>query len=132
MPSPSTTWRPRPPSYTLAADAEAGVIILIGAQSYAGRDGDLLLAAVVAAAARSEARACIELDHCDSVGLIESALAAGAGAVMADGSALPYEHNVAFIIRAVQLAASSGASVEAELGAIRRTRMSRRRLPPAP
>jgi ketose-bisphosphate aldolase len=102
-----------------AVAANAGVIILIGSRSYAGRDGDLLLAAVVTAAARSEARACIQLDHCDSIELIESALTAGAGAVMADGSGLPYEQNVAFVTRAVELAGDSGASVEAELGAIR-------------
>lgn len=101
-----------------AAATRAAVIILIGSRSYAGRDGDLLLAAVLAAAARSKARACVQMDHCDDIVAVESAFDAGAGAVMADGSALPYEQNVAFVTNAVGLADSRGASVEAELGAI--------------
>lgn len=101
-----------------AAAAEAGVIILIGSRSYTQRDGALLMAAVLAAAERSEARACVQLDHCTDIGVIDSALAAGAGAVMADGSALGYEENVAFVNLAVEIARRYGAAVEAELGAI--------------
>jgi len=101
-----------------AAAAGTGVIILIGVRSYMDSDGTLLLAAVLAAAERAEARVCVQLDHCDDIALIESALAAGAGAVMADGSALSYEENVVFVKRAVELARRHGASVEAELGSV--------------
>jgi tagatose 1,6-diphosphate aldolase GatY/KbaY len=48
--------------------------------------------------------------------VIESALEAGAGAMMADGSELPYEENAAFVERAAGLARTYGAGVEAELG----------------
>lgn len=78
----------------------------------------MLLSAVLAAAERSEARACVQLDHCDDITVIESALEAGAGAVMADGSALAYEENLAFVGRAVEIGREHGASVEAELGGI--------------
>lgn len=100
------------------AQLGAGGIILVGAQSYAGRDGPLLLAALLAAAARSDARVCVQLDHCDDLGLIETALDAGAGAVMADAAALAYDSSVEFVARAVELARGYGAGVEAELGSI--------------
>ena len=50
--------------------------------------------------------------------MIEAALDAGAGAVMADGSALPYAANVEFVRRAADLAHARGAAVECELGGI--------------
>ena len=101
-----------------AATAGAGVILLIGARSHALRDGGLLLAGLLAAAERAEARACVQLDHCADLAVIESVLSAGAGAVMADGSALAYEDNVAFVRRAVEAARRHDAAVEAELGGI--------------
>jgi tagatose 1,6-diphosphate aldolase GatY/KbaY len=101
-----------------AADAGVGVVLLVSGQSYGERDGALLLAALLAAADRSPARACVQLDHCGDEIAIESALSAGVGAVMADGSSLPYEENIAFVRRAVELARGHKASVEAELGAI--------------
>ena len=99
-----------------AAGAGTGAILLIGGRSYTDPDGGLLLAALVAAARTSEARACVQLDHCADLAVIESALDAGAGAVMADGSELPYEENAAFVERAAELAQRHGAGVEAELG----------------
>ena len=50
--------------------------------------------------------------------LIEAAFEAGAGAALADGSALPFEQNVELVARAVELARGVGAAVEAELGGI--------------
>jgi ketose-bisphosphate aldolase len=101
-----------------AAGAGAGVILLIGGRSYRERDGDLLLAALIAVAARADARACVQLDHCGDLEVMASALEAGAGALLADGSALPFERNVELVAAAARLARSRGASVEAELGGI--------------
>jgi ketose-bisphosphate aldolase len=101
-----------------AAAARAGVILLIGSRSYTSAGGDLLLAALLAAARRAEAAACVQLDHCADLAVISAALEAGAGAVMADGSAFPFERNAAFVAGAVELAREHGASVEAELGGI--------------
>jgi ketose-bisphosphate aldolase len=101
-----------------AAAARAGVILLIGGRSFTAAGGDLLLASLLAAARRAAAAACVQLDHCDDLAVIEAALEAGAGAVMADGSALAYEQNAQFVTRAVELARGQGASVEAELGGI--------------
>lgn len=99
-----------------AAEADAGAIILIASSSYAGPTGRPLLAALLAAAEQAPARICIQLDHCGDLALIESALVAGAGAVMADAARLGYEANVEFVARAVELARGHGAGVEAELG----------------
>ena len=99
-----------------AIEAGTGVILLIGGRSYTDPGGALLMAALVAAARAAEARACVQLDHCADLAVIESALEAGAGAVMADGSELPYDENAAFVERAAELARRHGAGVEAELG----------------
>ena len=70
-----------------AAEArDAGVVILVSEKSFAGADGPRLLSALVAVAERSEASACVQLDHASDLGLIESAFSFGAGAVLADGS----------------------------------------------
>ena len=101
-----------------AAARGQGVILLIGGKVFAERHGGLLLQALVAAAAAADAEACVQLDHCDDLGVIAAALAQGAGAVMADGSARPYADNVAFVRAAVELAHALGAGVECELGGI--------------
>ena len=49
--------------------------------------------------------------------MIETALAAGVGAVLADGSRLPTDENAALVRRAVE-AAAPGFGIEAELGRI--------------
>lgn len=95
-----------------------GVILLIGGRSFTDPHGRLLLAALLAVADASDTRACVQLDHCDDLAVIEAALDQGAGAVMADGSARPYDENVAFVRRATELAAVRGAGVECELGGI--------------
>ena len=60
---------------------------------------------------------CVQFDHATSLELIGDALASGAvGAVLADGSRLPYGDNVAFVSAARDLAGSHGAEIEVELG----------------
>lgn len=105
---------------TLAAAArcDAGVVLLISRDAFAASGGEELLAAVRAAAERSPARACIQLDHVADLGLIGRAFELGAGAVMADGSKLPFEENVALVTAAAELAHQRGGAVEAELGHI--------------
>jgi tagatose 1,6-diphosphate aldolase GatY/KbaY len=97
-----------------AEDEGAPVILLVGEASYAAPGGRLLLAALRAAAERAPAPACVQLDHVADPATIASAFEDGAGAVMADGSRLPFAENVALVQTAVELA--RGAGVEAELG----------------
>jgi len=63
----------------------------------------------------------LHLDHCDDFGLIMDAIEAGFTSVMADGSALPYEENVAFTKKVVEVAKHFDVDVEGELGHVGRT-----------
>lgn len=63
---------------------------------------------------------CVHLDHGEDLAYLEKALKLGFTSVMYDGSQLPYEQNLTNTQAAVQLAASFGASVEAELGSMGR------------
>jgi tagatose 1,6-diphosphate aldolase GatY/KbaY len=101
-----------------AAEGErAPVILLVSEASYSAPEGPLLLAALAAAAERSTASACVQLDHTADPVLIAQALADGAGAVMADGSRLPYAANTE-LVREVRTLATGTTGVEAELGHI--------------
>lgn len=99
-----------------AAGRDVGVVLLISRDAFAAEGGDELLAGVRAAAERSPARACVQLDHVSDLELIAAAFELGAGAVMADGSQSPFEENVALVQEAKQCADRFGAAVEAELG----------------
>lgn len=61
---------------------------------------------------------CVHLDHCEHLDYMRRALALGFTGVMYDGSALPYEENVANTKAAVAIAHARGASVEGELGTL--------------
>ncbi|MBB5182786.1 class II fructose-bisphosphate aldolase [Catenisphaera adipataccumulans] len=58
----------------------------------------------------------VHLDHGVNISYIEKALKMGFTSVMFDGSALPYEENVAKTKEAVKLARAYHASIEAEIG----------------
>jgi ketose-bisphosphate aldolase len=99
-----------------AARRDVGVVLLISREAFAAEGGEQLLAGVRAAAERSPARACVQLDHVSDLELIAAAFELGAGAVMADGSRSPFDENVALVQEARRLADGSGGAVEAELG----------------
>ena len=61
---------------------------------------------------------CVHLDHGENLAYLAKALNLGFTSVMFDGSALPYEENVANTKIAVRLAHEKGASVEAEIGVL--------------
>ncbi|HET9241969.1 MAG TPA: class II fructose-bisphosphate aldolase [Gaiella sp.] len=95
------------------------VLLLVSEASVRSRDGRLLLPALAAVANTATVPVCVQLDHATSLDVIGSALDTGAiGAVLADGSRLPYDENVAFVERVGALAASHGAELEVELGHI--------------
>lgn len=60
----------------------------------------------------------VHLDHGTDLAYIHRALDLGFTSVMYDGSNLPYEENLANTCVAVELAARTGASVEAEIGSM--------------
>jgi tagatose 1,6-diphosphate aldolase GatY/KbaY len=101
-----------------AARDDRAVIILVSPGSVRGERGEAFLAALLAYAERAPARSCVQVDHVEDLQLIERVLELGAGAVMADGSRLPLDENIALVRTAVGLAAGTGAAVEAELGRV--------------
>lgn len=101
-----------------ADELGVGVVLLIAQKAFRARSGPALLVALRAAAEVSKAPACVQLDHTDDLDQIRAAFDLGAGAVMADGSRLPLDDNVAFVRDAAAIATAHGGSVEAELGRI--------------
>jgi tagatose 1,6-diphosphate aldolase GatY/KbaY len=98
-----------------AAEARGDpVLLLVAEASFRLPSGRLLLPALLAVADAARIPACVQLDHVDDSELIDAALTAGAGAVMADGSKLPAADNASFV--AAIRARAGGAGVEAELG----------------
>jgi ketose-bisphosphate aldolase len=92
------------------------VILLVAEASFRAEPGRLLLAALLGVADEARVPACVQLDHVDDLALVDRALAAGVGAVMADGSKLRDEENAALVAAAKRRAGD--AAIEAELGHI--------------
>ena len=67
---------------------------------------------------RARVPVCVHLDHGTSLDYLNRALKLGFTSIMFDGSGLSYEENCASTCVAVELAARTGASVEAEIGVI--------------
>lgn len=105
-------------SGVLAAAEESGapVILLISREAFARDGGEQLVSALAGVADAARVPCCLQLDHVADLALMSRALELGCGALMADGSRLPLDENRELVARAVELAESHGAYVEAELG----------------
>ena len=102
-----------------AAEARAApVIVLVAPASFAAQGGERLLAAFRAAAERAGVPVLIQLDHAADRELITRAARAGVDAVMADGSRLPDEENLAFSSAVAEELRPLGVAIEAELGRV--------------
>ncbi len=99
-----------------AEERSDGVILLVSSQTFATRGGPTLVAALRTACERAAAPCCVQLDHAADLTMMERALEAGVGALMADGSRLPVNANAELVAEAVRIAKRTGAGVEAELG----------------
>lgn len=75
---------------------------------------------MVEQAKKASVPVCVHLDHGETLSYLQQALDIGFTSIMYDGSVLPYEENRGNTIKAVAMAAKTGASVEAELGAMGR------------
>lgn len=69
-------------------------------------------------AKKAKVPVCVHLDHGEHLAYVDKALNIGFTSVMYDGSALPYEENVANTKIVVKIAHEKGASVEAEIGTL--------------
>jgi tagatose 1,6-diphosphate aldolase GatY/KbaY len=101
-----------------AESRNAPAILLVSDASFRGVDGRLLVAGLLAAAEAATVPVCVQLDHATDPAVLRAALAAGLGAVMADGSRLPLAENAALVRDIVGDASPLGVGVEAELGHI--------------
>jgi tagatose 1,6-diphosphate aldolase GatY/KbaY len=100
-----------------AEDAGMGVILLVAPKTAATPNGLRLIAALRGLADAASVPVAIQLDHASDLDVMADAVAAGADSVLADGSSLPYEDNIALVVAARALL---GADVvlEAELGGL--------------
>lgn len=81
-------------------------------------DRDYLIALTKAAMEKHTVPIAFHLDHHEDVAAIKRTIAAGCRSVMIDASLLPFEQNVTTVKDIVDFAHVSGATVEAELGAL--------------
>lgn len=99
-----------------AAEAEHSPAMLQIHPAALRHGGAALIALCLQAAELASAPMSVHLDHCSDPAVIHSALAAGMNSIMADGSHLDYEDNVAFTRAMVERVHTAGGMVEAELG----------------
>lgn len=93
------------------------VILLLPPKAAEGNQGNQFIQALRQLADDSTTPVILQLDHAATLRSIESAVAAGVDAVLADGSALPAVDNAAFAAQARELI-GNGIVLEAELGAL--------------
>lgn len=96
----------------------APVILQAGSSTFAHAGREALAAMTLQAAASSPVPVGVHLDHAHDLDEIRWCAEAGYTSVMVDGSALPFEENVALTREAVRIGASNGVWVEGEIGAI--------------
>ncbi len=107
-----------------AAGEEGSPVILLASPNLRGQLGGFLTARMVQGAVerlRAEGlavEAALHLDHGKSYQQCVEAIEGGFSSVMIDGSALPFEENIALTRRVVEYAHRYDVTVEAELGAL--------------
>jgi len=79
---------------------------------------DIIGPIMVESARKAKIPVCVHLDHGETLDYLQKALDIGFTAIMYDGSTLSYEENLKNTKKAVEMAAKTGASVEAELGSM--------------
>jgi tagatose 1,6-diphosphate aldolase GatY/KbaY len=99
-----------------AAEANRSPVMLQLLPTALQHGGPALVALCLAAARNATVPMAVHLDHSASAEEIHTALSAGVPSVMADGSHLSYQDNIAFTRHMVTLAGTHQAAVEAELG----------------
>ena len=80
-----------------AEDAGRGVILLVAPKTAATSNGLRLIRALRGLADSAAVPVAVQLDHAADLQVMADAVAAGADSVLADGSSLPYEDNVALV-----------------------------------
>ncbi|MDR6414454.1 class II fructose-bisphosphate aldolase [Pseudarthrobacter sulfonivorans] len=100
-----------------AEDAGRGVILLVAPKTAATSNGLRLVAALRGLADAASVPVAVQLDHAADLKVMIDAVAAGADSVLADGSSLPYEDNIA-LVRDARAVLGADVVLEAELGGL--------------
>jgi fructose-bisphosphate aldolase class II len=100
------------------AKAQQPVIVAFGERYLENMDFVTVVGICRSVAANLDVDYAIHLDHCKSLDNVYRAIHAGFTSVMYDGSALPFEANLANTAAVVRVAHALGVSVEAELGSL--------------
>lgn len=100
-----------------AEEACRGVILLVAPKTAATPNGLRLVAALRGLADAAVVPVAVQLDHASDLKVMADAVAAGADSVLADGSSLPYEDNIALVVAARKLLGPD-VVLEAELGGL--------------
>lgn len=101
-----------------AEEKRAPVIIVYNEDITPDIPMDMAIPFLVRAAERASVPVATNLDHGRSLDHAARAIRLGVASVMYDGSALPYDENVAATRAVVRMAHAAGVDVEAELGSI--------------
>ncbi len=104
-----------------AEEARLGVILLVAPKTASTTNGLRLISALRGLADSASVPVSVQLDHASDLKVIRDSVAAGADAVLADGSSLPLEDNIA-LVREVRAALHADGRedvvIEAELGGL--------------
>ena len=100
-----------------AEEAGRGVILLVAPKTAATPNGLRLIGALRGLADAAAVPVTVQLDHAMDLQVMADAVAAGADSVLADGSSLPYEDNIA-LVQAARGLLGPDVVLEAELGGL--------------
>ncbi len=100
-----------------AEDAGHGVILLVAPKTAGTSNGLRLITALRGLADGASVPVAVQLDHASDLSVMADAVAAGADSILADGSCLPYEDNIA-LVRAARALLGADVVLEAELGGL--------------
>lgn len=104
---------------TAAAEARRAPLILVYNEDVTPKIRmELAIPMLAKAAEGTDVPVAVILDHGRDLDHVTRAIRLGCSSVMYDGSALPYEENVARTAEVVEVAHAAGVDVEAELGSI--------------
>jgi tagatose 1,6-diphosphate aldolase GatY/KbaY len=100
-----------------AEESGRGAILLVAPKTAATANGLRLIVALRGLADAAAVPVAVQLDHAADLKVMADAVAAGADSVLADGSSLPYEENIALVLAARALLGPD-VVLEAELGGL--------------
>lgn len=101
-----------------AEEAGAGVILLVAPKTIASAVGLRLVSALRGLADAAYVPVSVQLDHSSDIEAIRAGVAAGADAVLVDGSALDYEDNIRLVRSVRNAIPDPDVVLEAELGGL--------------